>query len=431
MVFIGDGAVRNTSLRACPHCHVSFKSGAQGVAVRLDKSLANPESQGLFCPACKQEISQQQFLEGPPLIFSTKKMLAYAAGISVGPLLMVLASFMIASAETVEDRKSFGVFGAILLFPGLCLSVVAVTGVFELARELRFVTSSYLAGNKKDATGRRLVILFLIGLSGTTLSGYLIFAAIDSYEESLGTAFGYLALVAIFLFSSLSIVAGIAIGAISGLIRLESGLDLSPPTTSDEDEYVRRCLTVEFRDEDESRTFRDDPAFTAVLTPLNSQRYASAITEAKKLLPRYENFDLVYKWLGTAYRATEQLEPSRQILREGLGKSKRKCMLLTDLGETEWLMGNVESGLYWLAQALHCLASNPIEHNAYLLLSYLAKGIGLQEEADLFLARVDRMRAGQIRLNAAHAERLMSLCRQGRTEPMRKVIRGLADKRLN
>ncbi len=144
-------------------------------------------------------------------------------------------------------------------------------------------------------------------------------------------------------------------------------------------------LTVELRDEVESRTFRDDPAFTAVLTPLNSQRYAAAITEAKKLLPRYENFDLAYKWLGMAYRATEQLEPSRQILREGLCKSKRKCLLLTDLGETEWLLGNVENGLYWLAQALHCLRSNPIEHNAYLLLSYLAKGIAMHGEADLLL----------------------------------------------
>lgn len=34
------------------------------MVVRLDKSLAFPESQGLFCPACNQEISQQQFLEG-------------------------------------------------------------------------------------------------------------------------------------------------------------------------------------------------------------------------------------------------------------------------------------------------------------------------------------------------------------------------------
>jgi len=64
MIFIGEGAVTNTSLRACPHCHVSFKTGAHGVVVRLDKSLAFPESQGLFCPACNQEISQQQFLEG-------------------------------------------------------------------------------------------------------------------------------------------------------------------------------------------------------------------------------------------------------------------------------------------------------------------------------------------------------------------------------
>lgn len=64
MILIGEGVVKNSLLRACPHCHVSFKSRPEGVVVRLDKSPASPDIQGLYCPACNQEISQQQFLEG-------------------------------------------------------------------------------------------------------------------------------------------------------------------------------------------------------------------------------------------------------------------------------------------------------------------------------------------------------------------------------
>jgi len=214
-------------------------------------------------------------------------------------------------------------------------------------------------------------------------------------------------------------------------ITFEPGSRLTPPAASDEDEYVRRCLTVEFRDENESRTFSSNPAFDRVLKPLNSQQYDIAIREAKKLLPKYQDFDLAYEWLGNAYLETQQLELARQTFYEGISKSKRKCLLLVGLGDTEWRMGKVEDGLYWLSQAMHCLAVNPIEYTADLLLGYMAKGIAMQNEADLFLAQVDRMRAGQIRLPAAHAERLMSLCRQGRTEPMRKVIRELADKRLS
>lgn len=203
------------------------------------------------------------------------------------------------------------------------------------------------------------------------------------------------------------------------------------PTASDEATYVRRCLENEFHEETESRTFRSESAFENVLTPFNSQRYDTVIQEAKRLLPKYADFDLVYAWLGTAYRETQRLELSRQVVSDGLGKSKRKCLLLKDMGETEWQSGNIEDALYWLAQALHCLSSNPMDYNAYLLLSYIADGAGLPDDAALCLARVDAMRPGRIRLPAEPAERITSLARQGRTEPMKKVIHGLAVKYLS
>jgi hypothetical protein len=46
------------------------------------------------------------------------------------------------------------------------------------------------------------------------------------------------------------------------------------PISSNEDDYVRRCLEAEFQEEKEVRPFRSDPAFATVLTPLNSKEYA-------------------------------------------------------------------------------------------------------------------------------------------------------------
>ena len=44
------------------------------------------------------------------------------------------------------------------------------------------------------------------------------------------------------------------------------------PDPSNEEDYARRCLEVEFKEEQETRTFRTDPAFATILTPLNNQQ---------------------------------------------------------------------------------------------------------------------------------------------------------------
>ena len=87
------------------------------------------------------------------------------------------------------------------------------------------------------------------------------------------------------------------------------------PDPANDDEYVRRCLTAEFTEVPESRTFRSDPAFAGVLTPLNSQQFAAAITAGQALIPRFPDFDLLYKWVGAACRSTQQLPPARAVPR--------------------------------------------------------------------------------------------------------------------
>lgn len=57
---------------------------------------------------------------------------------------------------------------------------------------------------------------------------------------------------------------------------------LNPPKSSNYDEYVKRCLEPEFKEDIEKRTFRDNSDFLKVLEPLNARNYSEAIENAKK-----------------------------------------------------------------------------------------------------------------------------------------------------
>lgn len=117
-----------------------------------------------------------------------------------------------------------------------------------------------------------------------------------------------------------------------------------------------------------------------------------------------------------------QLQQSRDVLSQGLAKAKRKSLLLTDMGETEWRLGNIHQAVFYWCQALHCLASNPADYNAYLLLGCVAKGCGLGSAEQALLARVDAMRGGQVRIDPTTAERLVSLVRAKKSAAMSRAV---------
>lgn len=191
------------------------------------------------------------------------------------------------------------------------------------------------------------------------------------------------------------------------------------------DEYVRRCLTVEFTEAPEPRTFRSDPAFAGVLTPLNSQQFAAAITAGQALIPRFPDFDLLYKWVAAGFRSTQQSAQARAVLFAGLANAKRKSLLLTDMGDTEAQSGDLGGAVYWWSQAIHCLSLNPVDCDAWLLLSYVANGYGLADLERPLLERFDSLRTGQVRLDPATAGRLTNLARRSQTESIRRVLDGL------
>jgi tetratricopeptide (TPR) repeat protein len=200
------------------------------------------------------------------------------------------------------------------------------------------------------------------------------------------------------------------------------------PDPSNVEDYVRRCLTPEFVEENETRTFRSDPVFASVLTPLNAGQYAKAIEAAELLLPRFPDLDIVYHWLGSAHRSTQQLARSREILSEGIWKAKRKWNLLTDMGEIEWKSGDIHAAVYWWSQAFHCLLLKPVNYNAYLLLASVAAGLGFHDLMRALYARADSVSGTPIRLVPQEKNALEALVRNNKTEALQKTLRGLQSK---
>lgn len=198
-----------------------------------------------------------------------------------------------------------------------------------------------------------------------------------------------------------------------------------------EDAYYEKCLNAQFKEEDEPRTWRSDPAFRRVLDPLNAGDYKTVCAESDNLLGAYRDFHLIYGWWATALLRMGFHEKARDVLRQGLEKSRRKFFLCKVFGEVEWKSGNLQEALYWWAQALHnqeTLENRGNDESAYLYLHYVAQGMGQPEIASAFLARVDRMRPGQIRLVESDASGLCGLARDARSASAEKVLQKLRDR---
>lgn len=209
---------------------------------------------------------------------------------------------------------------------------------------------------------------------------------------------------------------------------------VSVPSPQSEDDFAEQCLNPQFREQPESRTWKSDPEFSKVLDPLNSGNNDLACREAENLIGKISDFDSLYDWWGTALLRKRAFDQARQVLRQGLDKSRRKYFLCKVLGEVEWNAGNIQQAIYWWTQALHSqelLERYGADEGAYLYLHYVADGIGLPGIARTLISRVDQIRGGQVRLNPPTAENLRSLARKGKTSGIERVVKELGAKYLD
>lgn len=213
--------------------------------------------------------------------------------------------------------------------------------------------------------------------------------------------------------------------------KTESSESLVNQDTSfflNDEDYIKRCSELEFHEEVETRKWNSNPDFAKVLTPYNERQFDKAIKEGFKIISKFYDFDILYNWIGSSYRELSMFEKSNNLLLEGLKKSKRKSLLLIDLAEIAWRLNSIETTIYYLSQALHCTIRVE-EHNIYLLLYYIAKGMALENEANSFLRQVDKLKSGQYRLIVSDANKLTTLSSKSvNNNTYKKIIIQLCEK---
>jgi tetratricopeptide (TPR) repeat protein len=204
-------------------------------------------------------------------------------------------------------------------------------------------------------------------------------------------------------------------------------------SVTQDDKYFTNCLEQKYKEEDDIRSWDSDPIFQKVLTPLNSGDNATACREAESIVPKFGDFADLYDWWGTALIRMGSYDKARQVLREGIEKSKKKHPLCNQLGEVEWKSRNLRDAVYWWAQGLHCqesLTNYGGHEGAYLYLHYVSLGFGLSDCAAAFLMRSDQIRPGNIRLNPESSKDLFNLASTAKDSQITEVLKGIVNKHI-
>jgi hypothetical protein len=209
-----------------------------------------------------------------------------------------------------------------------------------------------------------------------------------------------------------------------------SGSAEASGSSGNDEAYLSRCLTRQYTEEPESRAWNSDPAFRAVLDPLNNGDNLKACRAAEALAATHGDLALVYRWWGKALLNMREFDRARKLVTGALARTKQKFVLCNLLGEIEWKARRIADAVYWWAQSLHCQESLSQsnygdDEGAYLYLHYVAQGCGAEECAAAFLTRVDEIRAGQIRLNSEAAGDLSGLARTIKDTKVPEVLNRL------
>ena len=213
-------------------------------------------------------------------------------------------------------------------------------------------------------------------------------------------------------------------------IKLQTSKIMQLPNLSEE-AFFKECTTLNFKEEDETRTWSSEPEFSKILDPLNDGKNEIAIKESEKLVRKFSDFDLIYNWWASALLDIKLYEKAREVVQKGLAEAKRKYNLCVKAGEIEWKSGNLKGAVYYWAQAMHCqepLKGHGRNESAYLYLHYVAQGLGLSNIAEDFVQRVDQMRAGKIRLDGATSRDLIGISQKESTPELKKVLEELDER---
>jgi tetratricopeptide (TPR) repeat protein len=134
----------------------------------------------------------------------------------------------------------------------------------------------------------------------------------------------------------------------------------------------------------------------AAIAPGNTELREIFVFEAAR--QQEPDYFLPYVWIANIQIEKRNYAYAMDVLREGIVKSKGKCMLCRQLGECYFRTGDLEKAIYWFCTAI--MSFDPMDFNAYLFLWYISEAHGLRKASRWFRRRayaVSRRVMGEIR----------------------------------
>ncbi|NLI19946.1 MAG: molecular chaperone DnaK [Clostridiales bacterium] len=190
------------------------------------------------------------------------------------------------------------------------------------------------------------------------------------------------------------------------------------------DPYVDNCFQIDFDEFYEERDWFNIPEAKAIADAGNAGLIGEALRLAADFRQEYPDFYFCYYWFAILYRKQKRYDDARKSLMEGLHFAKSKESLCAKMGDVEWEVHDLHEAVkWWIKSIVVQLGSQyATDDDAFLYLSYVAETLGMIGVCLKLRSWVDRLRFGQIRLNAQSANDIYLATSRQETSAMRLAI---------
>ncbi len=199
------------------------------------------------------------------------------------------------------------------------------------------------------------------------------------------------------------------------------------------DPYVDDCFRLDFDEFYEEREWFDIPEAKAVAEAGNAGLIDEALCLTADFTQKNPDFYFGYYWFAALYQKQKHYDDARKYLMEGLRLAKSKESLCAKMGSMEWELYDLHGAVRWWIKSIAVqLGSQYVtDYDAFLCLSYVAEAVGMGAVCVKLRSWTDRLRSGQIRLNAQAANEIYVETNRQTTPAVRYAIELLDRHYLN
>ena len=214
-------------------------------------------------------------------------------------------------------------------------------------------------------------------------------------------------------------------GGVSGSseIKVPSSLPLKKIAKTG-DPYIDDCFKIEFEEMYDDRDWFKIPEAKAIPDAANAGLNSEALHLSEELCSKYPDYYFSYYWGAVLYRKQKRYDDARNTLLEGLKFARSKQTICTALGDLEWERKNLPEAVKWWIKSVAVQVGSQYvtDYVAFLHLSYVAEALGIRVACSELRSWVDRIRSGQIRLNAEATNEFILATSRQETPAMRLAI---------